>query len=155
MSLLACKHIADCLRQISMDVYHAQSAIISGPFGVEEGNAIAYEAPNNVRLEKESVLGVFDLGFREKGFSVDMNELRSLLNHPDNKDRIYKVNVPNSDEKKKVDRFQGIGVYVNREFIGSPNNVFVSIFPTGKCTVTAAPSVKQANQVTEGDESRS
>lgn len=117
---------------------------------VEQSNKYCYQAPDIVRLEKESVLGVFDLGFREKGFSVDMNELRCLLTHPDNSDRIYKVNVPQSDKKKKVDRFQGIGVYVNREFLGSPNNVFVSIFPTGKCTVTAAPSVAQANKVAEG-----
>lgn len=41
-------------------------------------------------------------------------------------------------------------MYVNKDFLGSPNNVFVSVFPTGKCTVTAAPSVHTANKVTEG-----
>jgi len=149
MSLAACRTISESLRAISQDPMAQKHALIKGDFSPSVGNKIAYDAPTNVRLEKESVLGVFDLGFRQQGFSINMHELRLLLRHPDNRDRIYKVNVPHSDEKKKVDRFQGVGVYVNREFLGSHNNVFVSIFPTGKCTVTAAPSVAQANKVAE------
>jgi len=149
MSLMACRKISEAMRMIGQDAFSSKYGLITGDLTHAQGNRVALEAPNNVRLEKESVLGVFDLGFREKGFSVNMEELRLLLIHPDNQDRIYKINIPHSDEKKKVDRFQGIGVYVNKDFLGSPNNVFVSIFPTGKCTVTAAPSVATANKVTE------
>jgi hypothetical protein len=39
----------------------------------------------HTHTQKESILGVFDLGFKERGFNVDMEQLRLLLNHPDNR----------------------------------------------------------------------
>ena len=36
-------------------------------------------------FQKESILGVFDLGFKERGFNVDMDQLRLLLSHPDSR----------------------------------------------------------------------
>mmetsp|Transcript_17878 Transcript_17878/g.40512 ORF Transcript_17878/g.40512 Transcript_17878/m.40512 type:complete len:411 (-) Transcript_17878:582-1814(-) len=146
MSLTACKVVASCVSRIVNDG-------IGSPLLQGEGNPnwlhkLCIDAPTNVRLEKESILGVFDLGFREKGFTVDMEELRLLLSHPDNSSRVCKVHVPKADIKQKVNRFQGLGVYVNKDCLtDASNNVFVNIFPTGKCTVTAASSLQQAEEV--------
>ena len=93
---------------------------------------------------------MFDLGFKERGFNVDMTQLHALLSHPDNSDRVCKVHVPKSDVKGMVKRFQGLGVYVNKACLkNASNNVYVNLFPTGKCTVTAASSREQAEEVSE------
>ena len=56
--------------------------------------------------------------------------------------------MPKADAKEKVKRFQGLGVYVNKDCLkDATNNVFVNIFPTGKCTVTAANSRPQVTFV--------
>eukprot|EP00293_Proteomonas_sulcata_P004484 CAMPEP_0184327668 /NCGR_PEP_ID=MMETSP1049-20130417/143214_1 /TAXON_ID=77928 /ORGANISM="Proteomonas sulcata, Strain CCMP704" /LENGTH=297 /DNA_ID=CAMNT_0026649933 /DNA_START=110 /DNA_END=1003 /DNA_ORIENTATION=- len=146
MSLEVCKIVADCVKRIAMD---GQPETLFKGDGIPQWRTkLAVDAPVNVRLEKQSILGVFDLGFKEKGFSVDMEELRMLLSHPDNKDRITKVHVPKADKNMKVNRMQGLGVYVNKDCLSAAeNNVFVNIFPTGKCTVTAASSVIEAEEV--------
>jgi hypothetical protein len=149
MSLEVCKIVAHCLNLIAQDG-NREPLFKSAASNVNPAllHRLSLDAPLNVRLEKQSILGVFDLGFKDKGFSVDMEELRMLLSHPDNADRISKVIVPKSDKNMKVQRFQGLGVYVNKDCLtNAENNVFVNIFPTGKCTVTAASTVKQATEV--------
>jgi TATA-box binding protein (TBP) (component of TFIID and TFIIIB) len=153
MSLDACRMVAIAMQRIGRDNC-PQTLFQYGPMcGWTDRNylqKLADECPQNVRLQKESILGVFDLGFKERGFNVDMEQLRLLLNHPDNRDRVCKVHVPKSDAKEKVKRFQGLGVYINKDCLThATNNVFVNIFPTGKCTVTAASSREQAEEVTE------
>ena len=193
MSLKACQLVASCIARIAVDGY-PEPLLQCGPMHRHRSvdpkylQELCQQAPANVRLEKESVLGVFDLGFKERGFNVDMLLLRSLLKHPDNKDRVFDVNEPKADVKDKVKcfprpcerfhtnlsefthscarahahththththtqvkRFQGLGVYVNQACLqNASNNVFVNIFPTGKCTVTAANSRQQAEEVAE------
>ena len=188
MSLKACQLVASCIARIAVDGY-PEPLLQCGPMHRHRSvdpkylQELCQQAPANVRLEKESVLGVFDLGFKERGFNVDMLLLRSLLKHPDNKDRVFDVNEPKADVKDnnkcfprpcerfhtnlsefthscarahthtthtQVKRFQGLGVYVNQACLqNASNNVFVNIFPTGKCTVTAANSRQQAEEVAE------
>ena len=149
MSLEVCQRVAGCISMIAQDgcmepLFRTSRHMISP----QVLHKLAVDAPINVRLEKQSILGVFDLGFRDKGFSIDMEELRMLLSHPDSSDRISKVIVPKNDKNMKVQRFQGLGVYVNKDCLtNADNNVFVNIFPTGKCTVTAASTVHQATEV--------
>jgi hypothetical protein len=154
MSLASCRLVAAAFARMAAD---SQAAPLwkfgpawRGATDTHFLHRISADAPNNTRLEKESILGVFDLGFKERGFNVDMAQLRALLSHPDNSDRVCKVHLPKADAKEKVKRFQGLGVYVNKGCLrDASNNVFVNIFPTGKCTVTAASSREQAEQVTE------
>merc|ERR1712216_326684 len=153
MSLKACQLVASCIARIAVDGY-PEPLLQCGPMHRHRSvdpkylQELCQQAPANVRLEKESILGVFDLGFKERGFNVDMNLLYALLSHPDNSDRMFKVHVPKADAKEKVKRFQGLGVYVNKDCLkDATNNVFVNIFPTGKCTVTAANSRPQAEEV--------
>lgn len=141
MSLEACKVVGQCLQKIVDD--GKTETVIRGNGPPELLYQLAFDAPYNVRLEKQSIMGVFDLGFKEKGFTVDMEELRMLLSHPDNSDRISRVHLPKSDKDCKVNRFQGLGVYVNKEWLKhGVNHVYCNIFPTGALPSTAHPPVR-------------
>eukprot|EP00960_Hanusia_phi_P061543 764869-Hanusia_phi.AAC.2 len=109
---------------------------------------LARMAPRSVRVVKECILGSFNSGFGgQYGSIIDMNSLFVLLKSGRFSDVIERVKFndePGSHEAK----FKQLGLYLKRScLINSDSDVFVNIFSSGKCTITAATSMELANEV--------
>ena len=109
---------------------------------------LARLAPTSVRVVKECILGSFNSGFGGQfGSIIDMNSLFALLKTGMFSDIIERVKFndePGSHEAK----FKQLGLYLKRACLrNADSDVFVNIFSSGKCTITAATSMELANEV--------